>query len=199
MFTTAITANTKWGEGKELGREPGKRTIEAHYAQATHDGTYHGCLAVSDFRELCDRSDLDAIIVATPDHWHAFVALTALQKGKDVYCEKPVTHHFAEGERLVREVAERKAIFQVGSQQRSDPEFRQAVEVVRNGRLGTIERVEVGLNTGYRQAQRRHNHHAPAGWSRLSFTGAARLPFCRICGPGIIAGGVATELLAAGF
>lgn len=139
----------KWGEGKELGREPAKRTIEKHYAQATNSVTYRGCTASSDFRELCARSDLDAIIVATPDHWHALVALTALQKGKDVYCEKPVTHHFAEGQRLVREVAAQQAIFQVGSQQRSDPEFRQAVELVRNGHLGKIERVEVGLNTGY--------------------------------------------------
>jgi predicted dehydrogenase len=141
----------KWGQGKELGREPARRTIEEHYAQASPGGAYRGCLASSDFREICDRSDLDAIIVATPDHWHALVALTALQKGKDVYGEKPFTHTFAEGERLVREVAARKAIYQVGSQQRSDPEFRQAVEVVRNGYLGTIQRVEVGLGTGYDQ------------------------------------------------
>src|SRR3954452_10453128 len=139
----------KWGQGKELGREPARRTIEEHYAQATQGGAYRGCLALRDFREICDRSDLDAIIVATPDHWHALVALAALQKGKDVYGEKPFTHFFAEGERLVREVAARKAIFQVGSQQRSDVEFRQAVELVRNGHLGTIERVEVGLGTGY--------------------------------------------------
>jgi len=139
----------EWGKGNELGREPGRQAIESHYAATTPSGSYRGCRAYSDFREVCDRTDLDAILVATPDHWHALVALTALQKGKDVYCEKPVTHFFAEGERLVCEVAERKAIFQVGSQQRSEPEFRHAVELVRNGHLGTIQRVEVGLNTGY--------------------------------------------------
>jgi predicted dehydrogenase len=138
-----------WGKGNELGREPARRVMEAHYAAATASGSYRGCQAFADFRALCERADLDAVIVATPDHWHALVALAALRHGKDVYCEKPVTHFFAEGERLVREVATRQAIFQVGSQQRSDPEFRQAVELVRNGHLGTIQRVEVGLNTGY--------------------------------------------------
>ena len=141
----------EWNSGKHLerGREPGRRLVEAHYATETPSGTYQGCKTYVDFREVCDRPDLDAIVVATPDHWHALAALTALQNGKDVYCEKPVTHFFAEGQRLVREVAERKAIFQVGSQQRSEPEFRQAVELVRNGHLGKIERVEVGLNSGY--------------------------------------------------
>jgi predicted dehydrogenase len=77
------------------------------------------------------------------------MALEALRRGKDVYCEKPVTHFFAEGQLLCREVARRGAVFQVGSQQRSDPKFRQGVELVRNGHLGRIKRVEVGLPQGY--------------------------------------------------
>ncbi|MCB1093721.1 MAG: Gfo/Idh/MocA family oxidoreductase, partial [Verrucomicrobiae bacterium] len=105
--------------------------------------------AVKDFRELCVRDDLDAILVATPDHWHALITLEALRSGKDVYCEKPVTHRFAEGQMVYREVAARKAIFQTGSQQRSDKEFHQAVELIQNGVLGKLSRVEVGLPAGY--------------------------------------------------
>jgi predicted dehydrogenase len=72
-----------------------------------------------------------------------------LDQGKDVYCEKPITHFFAEGHRIYQEVAKRKAVFQAGSQQRSDARFRHAVELVLNGHIGKVKRVEVGLPTGY--------------------------------------------------
>jgi len=72
---------------------------------------------------LCSRKDIDAVIVATPDDWHAVQALGSLRNGQDVYCEKPVTHFFAESQALYREVAKRKAIFQTGSQQRSTGNF----------------------------------------------------------------------------
>jgi predicted dehydrogenase len=89
------------------------------------------------------------VIVATPDHWHANIDLAALKQGKDVYGEKPITHFFAEGQMVYREVAKQKAVFQVGSQQRSEFKFRQGVEIVRNGFIGRIKRVEVGLPQGY--------------------------------------------------
>ncbi len=88
------------------------------------------------------------MVVATPDHWHALATLEALCNGKDVYCEKPVTHLFAEGQAVYKEVAKRKAIFQTGSKQRSDIRFRIAVEAVMNDLLGKIQHVEVGLPTG---------------------------------------------------
>ncbi len=125
-----------------------KENVEKRYAKDKESGSYKGCDAYGDFRELCARDDIDAVVVGTPDHWHAITALAALRAGKDVYCEKPVTHLFAEGQALCKEVAERKAIFQTGSQQRSDTRFRIAAEIVLNGLIGKVKHVEVGLPTG---------------------------------------------------
>ena len=106
------------------------------------------CAAYTDYRELCAREDIDTVIVGTPDHWHGLACMAALRNGKDVYCEKPITHLFAEGQAVYKEAAKRKAIFQVGSQQRSDTRFRVAAEAVMNGLLGKIKEVKVGLPTG---------------------------------------------------
>ncbi len=128
-------------EGRMYGAEGGKAVVDAKNANTD-------CKAYSDFRELCARDDIDAVMVASPDHWHALITLEALRNGKDVYCEKPVTHFFAEGQAVYKTVAEKEAIFTVGSQQRSDAKFRHAVNVVRNGLLGKLQRVEVGLPGG---------------------------------------------------
>ncbi|NQT14929.1 MAG: Gfo/Idh/MocA family oxidoreductase [Planctomycetes bacterium] len=138
-----------WGQGRPLGRDPAKQRIEARYAKLAPGAALRGLDAVADYRELCGREDLDAVVVATPDHWHALCALDSLRAGKDVYCEKPVAHRFHEGQRMCREVARRGAVVQVGSQQRSDPRFRHAVELVLNGHIGKVRRVEVGLPPGY--------------------------------------------------
>lgn len=137
-------------KGRPYGLEPAKLHVEQHYAKQKESGSeFKGVAAVSDYRELCSRDDIDAILVATPDHWHALNVLEALRAGKDVYCEKPVTHRFAEGQMIYREAAKREAIFQTGSQQRSEKNFHRAVEVVRNGLIGKVSRVEVGLPAGY--------------------------------------------------
>ena len=86
-----------------------------------------------------------AVVVATPDHWHALATIHACQAGKDVYCEKPLTLFIAEGRKMVEVAREHKRIVQTGSQQRSDDRFRQACEHVRNGHLGKLEKVLVGL------------------------------------------------------
>ena len=101
-----------------------------------------------DFRKLMERDDVHAIITGTPDHWHTFVNLLAVKTGKDVYSEKPLTLTIDEGKRLVKAVRDNKRIFQVGSQQRSDRNFRLACELVRNGRIGKLQHIIVGLPTG---------------------------------------------------
>jgi len=128
-------------KGRTFGRKPAAETVGKKY------GT-QPCDTYADYRKLCARKDIDAVIVATPDHWHAVQALEALRNGQDVYCEKPVTHFFAEGQALYREVAKRKAVFQTGSQQRSTGNFHRAVELVRNGLIGKVKEVQVGLPKG---------------------------------------------------
>lgn len=138
-----------WGKGSSFGQIPATKKIEAAYAKKLGKDGYEGLKAYEDYRELIARDDIDAVVVATPDHWHALCTLTALKAGKDVYCEKPVTHLFHEGQLVYREVEKQNAVFQTGSQQRSDAKFRRAVELVRDGVLGKITNVQVGLPAGY--------------------------------------------------
>jgi myo-inositol 2-dehydrogenase/D-chiro-inositol 1-dehydrogenase len=98
-----------------------------------------------DYREIVSRQDIDAVVISTPDHWHAETAMAAVLAGKDVYLQKPFTMTVAEGILLRDAVARTKRILQVGSQQRSWTQFRQAAELVRSGRIGTVRRVEIGL------------------------------------------------------
>ncbi len=141
-----------WGKGRAFGVEPAVKAVETRYSRRT-TGKYRGCAAHRDYRELCARDDLDAIVVATPDHWHALTAIEAMRQGKDVYCEKPVTHFFGEGRLVYREAQRRKTVFQAGSQQRSDALFQRAVELVRNGVIGKVRHVEIGLPEGYPEPQ----------------------------------------------
>lgn len=102
----------------------------------------------SDYRRILERKDVDAVMIATPDHWHAKIAIDAMDAGKDVYCEKPLTHTIYQGVALVRKQKETGQVFQTGSQQRSWGQFRQACEYVRNGRIGKLEWVKVILYRG---------------------------------------------------
>ena len=139
-------------QGNPRGRDAAKMHVEQKYSKKG-GSDFKGCDAYADYRELCARDDIDAVIVATPDHWHALATLEAVRNGKDVYCEKPVTHFFAEGQAVVAEVAKQKAIFQTGSQQRSDQVFHRGVEMVQTGVLGKISEVKVGLPRGHANAQ----------------------------------------------
>ncbi|MFV0444701.1 MAG: Gfo/Idh/MocA family protein [Planctomycetaceae bacterium] len=137
------------GKGPVYGRDPAQQMIQKHYSAAAK-GSAATCAAFSDYRKLCARKDIDAVIVATPDHWHALCDLEVIRQGKDLYGEKPITHFFREGQQLVREIASYGTIFQTGSQQRSEGNFRRAAELARNGVLGKVTHVEVGLPPGYR-------------------------------------------------
>lgn len=97
-----------------------------------------------DFRDLCDQRDLDAVLIAVPDHWHALTATCAMESGKDVYLEKPLTLTIAEGQHLVRTARRYGTVIQTGSQQRSDGSgrFPLACELVRNGKIGRLEQVD---------------------------------------------------------
>lgn len=108
----------------------------------------NGVYETGDFREIVARSDVDAVMIATPDHWHVLNALAAVRAGKDVYVEKPLTLTIAEGRVLSDEVRRYGRVLQVGSQQRSSSQFRRACELVRNGRIGKIKTVQVGLPSG---------------------------------------------------
>ncbi len=106
------------------------------------------CAAYADFRELVARDDIDVISLATPDHWHAIPAILAARSGKDIYGEKPFSHDLREGRAMVDAVTQYGRIWQTGSWQRSTGDFRTACELVRNGRIGRVHTVEVGLPTG---------------------------------------------------
>jgi predicted dehydrogenase len=131
------------------GREPGQRRVNEFYAQQANRAGYAGCKTFSDFRELLNMPGLDAVVIATPDHWHAVQAIWAARKGKHIYCQKPMSLAIGQGQAMVREVAKAGVTFQVGSQQRSDTYFRMACEFVRNGRLGKLQRIEIGMPGGY--------------------------------------------------
>jgi predicted dehydrogenase len=118
-----------------------KKTVDTHHANGD-------CTAHADYRELLARDDIDAVSIATPDHWHALTAIAAARAGKDIYGEKPLSHDLREGRAIVRAVEAHGRIWQTGSWQRSESNFHHASELVRNGRLGKIVRVEVGLPNG---------------------------------------------------
>lgn len=167
-------------QGNPMGRDAAKLAVENHYSKQK-GSTYKGCDSYTDYRELCARDDIDAVVVATPDHWHALAALEALKQGKDVYCEKPVTHLFAEGQALYKEVAKRKAIFQTGSQQRSTANFHQAVELIHNGVIGKVQSVKVGLPRGHNEPDGDTENHTPPAHLDYDFwTGPSEmLPYMR--------------------
>jgi predicted dehydrogenase len=104
--------------------------------------------AYKDYRRVLDRDDVDAVMIATPDHWHTKIAVEAMLAGKDVYCEKPLTLTIAEGKLIERVVKQTGRVFQVGTMQRteSSQRFLQAIALVRNGRIGTVKTVTCGIN-----------------------------------------------------
>ncbi len=124
--------------------EDAKTLVNGYYGQKTGK-PYDGVKGYLDYEELLQDKDVDAVLISTPDHWHAMPTIAAVQAGKDVYLQKPTSLTIAEGRALSNAVHASGRIFQIGSQQRSSPQFRYAAELVRNGRIGQLRTVLVGL------------------------------------------------------
>jgi predicted dehydrogenase len=124
--------------------EEARVLVNNHYAAATGK-PYDGVTVYANYRELLANKEVDAVVISTPDHWHALIAIDAVRAGKDVYLQKPASLTIAEGRALSDAVHRSGRIFQIGSQQRSSPQFRYAAELVRNGRIGELRTVKIGL------------------------------------------------------
>lgn len=123
----------------------GKKFIEGFYAKRTGNPGYVNVKTYGDYREIIADKGIDAVIISTPDHWHAQPAIEAALAGKAIYLQKPTSLTIAEGRLLSDVVRKKGVILQVGTQQRSSPQFRIAAELVRNGRIGKLETVKIGL------------------------------------------------------
>lgn len=128
-------------DGTIRGREPARRMVNEFYGGNT-------CAGYEDYRNLIARDDIDCVYIGTPDHWHAIMAIQAANAKKDIYCQKPLSLTVAEGRRMSDAVRRNQVVFQTGSQQRSDSNFRRACELVLNGRIGKLHTVRCGLPGG---------------------------------------------------
>ncbi len=157
-----------------------RRKAYANRINAAYGGSV--CADYSDFRELLARPDIDAVCIGTPDHWHAAHALAAMNAGKDVYLEKPLTFTVAEGRRVVEAAARTGRILQTGLQRRSMGRYRYVCELVRNGRIGRLTHVEVGIigiNGGEQAGKQFPPAPVPAGFDYDMWLGPAPwAPYC---------------------
>lgn len=122
-----------------------KKQVETYYAENAGNGKYSAVTTYADFRELLENKDVDAVVVATPDHWHAIQSIEAMKAGKDVFCEKPLAHTVEEGRAMADTAEKYKRVLQTGSMQRSWRDFRHACELVRNGYIGDVEKIVVSV------------------------------------------------------
>jgi len=133
----------------ESGRLPVTKLVEEHYAAKKADGSYGGCKAYIDFRELLEKEKaLDAVMIATPDHIHAVVSLAAIRLGRHVYCEKPLAHAIEEVRKVTEEARRAKVATQMGQQGNSGEGIRQACEWIWDGAIGSVREVHAWSRTG---------------------------------------------------
>ncbi|MGA0897035.1 MAG: Gfo/Idh/MocA family protein [Flavobacteriaceae bacterium] len=119
-------------------------------ALAKQNKTPHKINEIASYRTLLERKDIDAVVIASPDHWHAQMAVDAAKAGKDIYCEKPLSSSVSEGRAMVDAARKYQRVFQTGSMQRSWDRFRHAVELIRNGYIGEIKEVKVAIGAPYK-------------------------------------------------
>jgi predicted dehydrogenase len=119
--------------------------IKEIYQKNPQLGSYAEMPVYNDYRELLSLKNIDGVIIATPDHWHAAMAVKAAEAGKDIYCEKPLALTVKEGRAMVEATRKYKRVFQTGSMQRSWPEFRRVVDLIRNGYIGDVKSIKVNI------------------------------------------------------
>ena len=129
-------------------REKSAQLANEHYAKSTTSGSYKGAQMYNDFRELIARSDIDGVMIATPDHWHVPIAIAAARAGKDVYVEKPLGLTMEQNIAIRKVIQKTKRMFQYGTQQRGAPHVRFGCELVRKGGIGKITAIEVTAPAG---------------------------------------------------
>ena len=125
--------------------EKAKTRVEQAYAVKAPGGTYKGCSAYGDFRELLARKDIDAVMISTPDHWHAYMAIEAAKAGKDIALEKPIALTVSQGRAIADAVKKHNRVFRTDTEVRAELKFLKLVQVVRNGRIGQVKRVFAGV------------------------------------------------------
>ncbi len=141
--------STRYERGWRRGLAPAREAVELHYAAQARDGTFKGVFTTPDFRELLARREIDAVCVATPDHWHGPIVVAAAEAGKDVHCQKPLSLTIAHWRAMVDAIRRHGRVFQCGSQRRSSGHCRRSCELVRNGRIGKLHTIHVGLPGGH--------------------------------------------------
>src|SRR5665213_1056491 len=128
----------------KLRRESARTTVDKKYKDLERNGA-RPCDQYIDFHDLLARKDIDAVVIGVPDHWHTIPVIEACKAGKDIYCEKPLTLTILEAKTVIQAVRKHNRVFQTGSQQRSEGPFRDACDYIRNGRIGKIKEVHVGV------------------------------------------------------
>lgn len=143
-----------WSRGAESqlgGREPARRLVDDFYAKSQRSGQYHGCRTYRDYRELLAKEDVDAVMVATPDHTHAVIAMAALKRRKHLYCEKPLAYSAFECRQLAAEARRAGVATQLGNQGQAAVEARLTCEMIWGGAIGKVREVHVPINARFWQ------------------------------------------------
>lgn len=150
------------------------KKINEFYAKQKRQASYDDCVAYNNFQDVLARKDIDAVVIATPDHWHVPIAMAAAQAGKHIYLEKPLALTIQDGQKLRKLVQENKVVFQYGTQQRSDSKFRLACELARNEVIGKLEKIDVWCGGGKGEFAPVTTEPVPAGFDYNLWQGPAQ-------------------------
>jgi len=154
-------------------RAEAQRMVEGFYRDKKEGTGFKGCEAYHDFREVIARTDIDAVMIAPPDHWHPVISVAAARAGKDIYCEKPLANSIPEGRAVVDAVRRYQRVFQTGSHERSRDNARYACELVRNGRIGKLHTIRVNMPVDHGPVENFPEMPIPKGFDYNMWLGPA--------------------------